>query len=262
MLLTLDVGNTNIVLGAFQGDSLLADWRIRTERDRTTDEHGMLIHELLRHREIDPKAVHGFAISNVVPTMNETLANVSRQYFGLEPFVIGPGIDFGITVRYDPPSDVGSDRLVNAVAAFAKYGGPAVVVDLGTGTTCDAVAENGDYLGGAIAPGIGIATDALFARAARLYRVDFVAPPNAVGRNTVEALQSGIVYGYAGMVDALVTRFRQEIGVNAHVIATGGLAERISRESSTIQTVDQMLTLDGLRILWKRNCRVGDSDRR
>lgn len=253
ILLTLDVGNTNIVLGAFRGEELLADWRFRTERDRTTDEHGILIHDLLVHKGIDAKDVGGFAVSTVVPTMNETLANVARQYFGIEPFVVQPGIDFGMTVRYDPPGDVGADRLVNAVAAYTKYGGPAVIVDLGTGTTFDAIAENGDYLGGAIAPGIGISTDALFARAARLYRVDFVAPPHAIGRNTVEALQSGIVYGYAGLLDALVNRFKKELGESSRVIATGGLAERICRESVTVEVIDQNLTLDGLRILWERN---------
>jgi type III pantothenate kinase len=253
LLLVLDVGNTNIVLGVFDGDRLVADWRVQTARDRTTDEHGILFLELMRLRGLTPRDVTGFALSTVVPTMNETLANVARQYFYQEPFVVGPGIDFGIAIHYNPPSDVGADRLVNAVATKAKYGGPAVAVDFGTGTTFDAIAENGDYLGGAIAPGIGIATDALFSRASRLYRVEFAAPPNAVGTNTVEALQSGIVFGYAGLVDAIVGRMKEEIGQEARVIATGGLAEVIQPHTKTVELVDQMLTLDGLRLLWERN---------
>lgn len=256
MLLALDVGNTNIGLGAFEGDHLIADWRIRTDRDRTTDEHGILFAQLLQSRGLDPRSVSGFALSNVVPTMNDTLVNVARRYFQSEPFVVGPQTDFGLTVHYRPVSDVGADRLCNAVAAKARYGGPAVVVDFGTSTNFDVIAENGDYLGGAIAPGIGISTDALFRQAARLYRVELVAPRQAVGQTTIEAMQSGIVFGFAGQVDAIVKRIRREIGEQARVIATGGLAELIHRESETIERVDQMLTLEGLRLLWERDRQI------
>lgn len=252
MLLALDVGNTSIVLAVFKGEQLVGDWRIRTERDRTSDEHGVLIYELLKQGGISPEAIHGVAISSVVPTMADALSGLSRKYFHVEPFMIGPKTDFGIKVHYNPPGDVGADRLMNAVAAHSKYGGPAIVVDFGTGTNFDVIAENGDYLGGAIAPGIGISTDALFQRAARLFRVELTAPENAVGTNTVAALQSGIMFGYAGSVDAIVKRIRAEVGENARVIATGGLAEKIQHLSETIELTDQMLTLDGLRILFSR----------
>lgn len=253
MLLTIDVGNTNIMLGVFAEERLVADGRIRTDRERTTDEHGLLFLHLLQHRGIAPEDIAGVAMTNVVPTMSDTLANVSRRYFRQEPFLVGRQTDFGIAVHYQPPGDVGADRLCNAIAAKAKYGGPAIVVDLGTGATFDVIAENGDYLGGAIAPGPGISADALFRVAARLYRVEFVAPPHAVGTTTAEAMQSGIVFGYAGLVDALVQRIRREVGAQARVIATGGYAEVFSGSSETIEVVDPMLTLEGLRLLWERN---------
>ena len=257
MLLALDVGNTNLTVGVFEGDRLTADWRIRTDRDRTTDEHGILLTNLLAHGGIDRAEITGLAISSVVPTMNDSLQRLGRRYFNADPFLVGPGTDFGIGIRYLPASDVGTDRLLNSVAAFQQYGGPAIIVDFGTGTTFDAIAENGDYLGGAIAPGIGVATDALFQRAARLYRVELAFPSRAVGTNTVEALQSGIMFGYAGLVDSVVARFRHEIGDSARVIATGGLAETMKGESKTIDVIDQLLTLTGLRILWERNEECG-----
>lgn len=253
MLLALDVGNTHIAMGVFEGDRLVANWRIRTDRDRTTDEHGILALNLLQHGGLSAGTITGFALSNVVPTMADTLAEVARRYFHQEPFVVGPQIDYGIRIHYHPPSDVGADRLCNAVAVKARYGSPAIVVDFGTATTFDAVAENGDYLGGAIVPGIGISTDALFQAAARLFRVEFAAPPHTIGTNTVEAMQAGIVFGYAGQVDALVRRIQKEIGGKARVIATGGLADLIHRESETIEHVDPLLTLEGLRLLWERN---------
>ncbi|MCW3097686.1 MAG: pantothenate kinase [Chthonomonadaceae bacterium] len=256
MLLAVDVGNTNVVLGVYQGAGaearLIGDWRIRTDRERTTDEHGMLVKDLLEHNGIALHQVHHVAISSVVPTMNETLADLSRRYFGTEPFVVTKETDTGISIHYQPASDVGADRICNAVGAFARYGGPAIVVDFGTATTFDAIAANGDYLGGAIMPGIGISMDALFRHAARLYRVELVAPPKAVGTTTNHAMQSGLVFGFAGQTDAMVDRFRKEIGENARVIATGGLAELIHKESRTIECVDQRVTLEGLRLLFER----------
>ena len=235
---------------------LIGDWRIQTDRDRTTDEYGVLALNLLRHGGLDVSAIHHVAISSVVPTMNETLNELSRRYFHAEPFVIGPNTDTGITIRYHPASDVGADRICNAVGAFAKYGGPAIVVDFGTATTFDAIAENGDYLGGAIMPGIGISMDALFRQAARLYRVALVAPPRAIGDNTVHAMQSGLVFGYAGQTDAMVARFKAELGANSRVIATGGLAELIAAESQAIEAVDQLVTLEGLRLLFERSQKI------
>lgn len=256
MLLAIDVGNTNIVLGVYRGQGkdaeLIGDWRIRTDRDRTTDEHGILVKHLLEHGNVALSDIRHVAISSVVPTMNETLADLSRRYLHAEPFFVGSNSDSGIAIHYHPPTDVGADRICNAVGAFARYGGPAIVVDFGTATTFDAIAANGDYLGGAIIPGIGISMDALFRQAARLYRVEFVAPPHAIGANTVHAMQSGLVFGYAGQTDAMVERMRRELGGTARVIATGGLAELICKESHTIELVDQMVTLEGLRMLYER----------
>jgi len=260
MLLALDVGNTNIVLAVYRrGPSelpLVDHWRIRTDRDRTTDELGMLAKELVEHSGLHLADIHHVAISSVVPTMNETLAEFSRRYLRAEPFFVSSAIDSGISIHYQPASDVGADRICNAVGAFAKYGGPAIVVDFGTATTFDAIADNGDYVGGAILPGIGISMDALFRQAARLYRVEFVAPPRAIGANTVNAMQSGLVFGFAGQTDAMVDRFRRELGESARVIATGGLAELIHSESRTIELVDQLVTLDGLRLLFERQAAV------
>ncbi len=257
MLLTIDAGNTNIGLGVYQGRgadaTLVGDWRIRTDRDRTVDEHGLLFQHLLEHKGIDLAAVHHVAISSVVPTINETLVEASLRYLGTHPFIVGPGTDTGICIHYNPVADVGADRICNAVGAYAKYGGPAIVVDFGTATTFDAIAANGDYLGGAIIPGIGISMDALFRQASRLFRVELAAPPSAIGTNTVHAMQSGFVYGFAGQADAMVQRIRAELGPETRVIATGGLAELIHHESSTIEVVDQMVTIDGLRMLFERN---------
>jgi type III pantothenate kinase len=256
MLLAIDVGNTNIVLGVYRGQGpgaeLVGDWRIRTDRERTTDEHGILIKHLLEHKGMALDEVQRVAISSVVPTMNDTLADLSRRYFGVEPFVVGAQTDTGIQIHYQPVSDVGADRICNAVGAFARYGGPCIVVDFGTATTFDAIAANGDYLGGAILPGIGISCDALFRQAARLYRVELVAPPRAIGQNTVHAMQSGLVFGFAGQTDAMVERIRQELGPGTRVVATGGLADLIAQESQTIETVDQLVTLEGLRLLFER----------
>jgi type III pantothenate kinase len=256
MLLAVDVGNTNIVLGVYQGQGteahLIGDWRIRTDRDRTTDEHGMLVMHLLQHSAIPAGQINHVAISSVVPTMNETLAELARAYFHTEPFFVGPKTQTGIAIHYQPVSDVGADRICNAVGAFAQYGGPAIVVDYGTATTFDAIGANGDYLGGAIMPGIGISMDALFRQAARLYRVELIAPPHAIGTTTVHSMQSGLVFGFAGQTDAMVERIREELGGSARVIATGGLAELIHKASRTIEVVDQLVTLEGLRLLFER----------
>lgn len=252
MLLAIDIGNTNVTVAAYDGDRLAADWRIRTDRERTADEHGLLLTHLLAHRGIELAAIDGVAISSVVPTLTDTVATAARRYMQVDPLVIGRDTDFGFAVRYSPPTDVGADRLVNAVAVRERYGCPAIVVDLGTGTTFDVIAENGDYLGGAIAPGIGIAADALFHAGSRLFRVELAAPPHAIGRNTVEALQSGIVLGYAGLVDALVRRIKREVGEHATVIATGGLATLIHEQSECIDIVDPLVTMEGLRLLWER----------
>ncbi len=256
MLLAMDVGNTNIVLAVYRRGDIntppVDHWRIRTDRDRTTDELGMLVKALVLHCGHRLGDLHHVAISSVVPTMNETLAQFSRRYVCVEPFFVNAHTDSGIAIQYQPPTDVGADRICNAVGAFAKYGGPAIVVDFGTATTLDAIADNGDYVGGAILPGIGISMDALFRQAARLYRVEFVAPPQAIGANTVNAMQSGLVFGFAGQTDAMVERFRSELGGSARVIATGGLAELIQKESRTIELVDQLVTLDGLRMIFER----------
>src|SRR6185369_10352216 len=209
----------NLVIGVYEDEKLLADWRVRTVRDRTGDELGILLSDLISFQQISIAKIDGVVISSVVPTMNDALQFMSHRYFSADPLMIDANTDFGIEIHYQPESDVGADRLVNAIAAFHRYGGPAIVVDSGTATTFDAIGENGDYLGGAIAPGIGISADALFRAASRLYRVDIVAPKTAVCQTTVEAMQSGILFGYAGLVDALVDRFRKEIGKDAKVIA-------------------------------------------
>ena len=259
MLLVIDVGNTNIVIGVYDGIGksavLVKDWRIRTDRDRTTDEHGMLIKDLLANCNLQLKDIANVAISSVVPTMNDTLEELSRKYLRCEPFFVSAKTSVGVEIRYSPPSDVGADRICNAVGAFEKYGGPAIVVDFGTATTFDCVGSNGEYLGGAILPGIGISMDALFGQAARLYRVEFTAPPQAVGTNTVHAMQSGFVFGFAGQTDAMVERLQKEMG-KTRVIATGGLADLIHKESRTIEVVDHLLTLDGLRILFERSLKA------
>ncbi len=253
MLLAIDIGNTNVVLGVFDGETLVADLRLHTDERATGDELGLTIVDLLRRRGVDPEAVDAVAVSNVVPGLARAVDELARTYFKVEPLVIGPGVRTGIRILYDDPRQVGADRIANAIAAHAKYGGPAILVDFGTGTTIDAINERGDYLGGAIAPGIHVALDALVSRAARLVRVDLVAPAAAIGRNTTTSLQSGMVFGYVGLVEGIVARMKAEIGGNPTVIATGGLGELFAGLSPVINHVDQHLTLTGLRLVYEMN---------
>ena len=253
MLLTIDIGNTNITFGLYQGDELGARWRIRTIHDRMPDEYGILLVNLFRHRNIDPAEIHGVALASVVPPLTPVFVQVCQEYLGQEPLVVDAGVRTGVRIRYDNPREVGADRVVDAAAVQKLYGTPACVVDFGTATTFDALSAEGDYLGGAIAPGIGIAAQALFERTAKLPRVELTRPPSVIGRNTPHSIQSGLLYGYVGLVEGMVARFRAELGPEMKVIATGGLAPLIAAETDVIQIVDPWLTLAGLRMIWELN---------
>jgi type III pantothenate kinase len=253
MLLAVDIGNTNITLGVFAEECLQATWRIATVHDRMPDEYGVLLTQLFRHKSVQSGDISGVAIASVVPMLTNVFRQVSRDYLAQDPLVVDAGVRTGVRIRYENPKEVGADRVVDCAAVQAKYGGPACVVDFGTATTFDAISREGDYLGGAIAPGIGIAAEALFARASKLYRVEIAAPPRAIGTNTGFAMQSGIFFGYVALVEGLVARFRRELGNDMKVIATGGLAETVARETSVIQYVDPWLTLEGLRIVYMLN---------
>ncbi len=253
MLLTIDVGNTNITMGVYQGERLHAHWRIATVHDRMPDEYGILMIQLFAHRGVRAEDITGVAMASVVPPLTHIFREASQRYLGHDPLIVDAGVKTGVRIRYENPREVGADRVVDCAAVQHKYGGPACVVDFGTATTFDAISREGDYLGGAIAPGIGIAAEALFARAAKLYRVEIAPPPKIIGTNTVLAMQSGIFYGYVALVEGMIARFRRELGDDMKVIATGGLAETVARETKAIQYVDPWLTLDGLRIIYAMN---------
>ncbi len=251
MLMVIDVGNTNTVLGIYRGKELVQSWRLKTERERTADEWGILSRTLLSLGEVSNGTVSAIVISSVVPPARPALEEMALRYFGLQPLFIEATMNLGMPVRYNPPADVGADRIVNAVAAYTAFGGPAIVVDFGTATTFDAISAKGEYLGGVIAPGIGISSEALFLRAARLPRVDIRPPAKVIGDSTVASMQSGLYWGYAGLVDGILRRMKQELE-NAYAVCTGGLAELISPACEEIDSVDRNLTLEGMRLIYER----------
>lgn len=253
MFLAIDVGNTHIMPGIFEGDKIKFYWRLATREDNTEDELGMILENLLHNSHLGLKDVDAIAISSVVPPLMYSLERMSQKYIGIDPLVVGPGIKTGLNIVTDNPREVGADRIVNAVAAYNLYGGPLIIVDFGTATTFCAVSEAGDYLGGVIAPGIGISLEALYAKAAKLPRVEIAKPERVTGKNTIAGMQSGIVFGFVAQVDGIVRRMKEELNTDPMIIATGGFAPLIARESETIKEVNTLLTLEGLRIISNMN---------
>lgn len=253
MLLAIDVGNTNVVLGVYQGKELLVSWRISTNRYQTADECGVILKNLFYQSGIDESKLDGIIISSVVPPLMLSLHEMGQKYFSIKPMIVGPGIKTGLNILMDNPREVGADRIVNAVAGIELYGGPLIIVDFGTATTFDAISERGDYLGGAIAPGISISMEALFQHAAKLPRVELVKPKKVIGRDTVTSMQAGIIYGFVGQVDGIVRRMAREFSAKPTVVATGGLCSLVAGESETVEIINPLLTLEGLRIIYERN---------
>ncbi|NLP36498.1 MAG: type III pantothenate kinase [Firmicutes bacterium] len=253
MLLAIDVGNTNIVLGVYEKNKLVISWRVSTNRLQTGDEYGVILKNLFKQAQMDTADLEGIIISSVVPPLMYALEEMAQRYFHLKPLVIGPGIKTGLNLAVDNPKEVGADRIANAVAGYELYGGPLIIVDFGTATTFDAISERGDYLGGAIAPGINISTEALFERAAKLPRVELARPKKVIGKDTITSMQAGIIYGFAGQVDGIVKRMLGEFKEQPKVVATGGLASLIAGETETISLVNPRLTLEGLRLIYEKN---------
>ena len=255
MLLALDIGNTNTTLGVFRGESLKATWRIASDPARMADEYGLTLTQLLPLQGVSPDEVDEIALCSVVPPLTPTFVDLSQSYFGVSPLVVGAGTKTGVRILYDSPRDVGADRIVDAVAALEMYGGPAIIVDIGTFTVFDAITKDGEYLGGAIAPGIAVAADALFHRASQLRRVELISPPEAIGKNTIHAIQAGLVLGFAELIKGMVARFDRELGGGSKVVATGGLAEVVEKEVGVFDAVNPDLTLIGLRLVHEMNKR-------
>lgn len=253
MLLTIDIGNTNLTLGLYEGDQLGAHWRLATDHNRMPDEYGLQFLGLLQNAGKTLKDIHGISLASVVPPLTGRIIQACKEYLKQEPLIVDTGVKTGIKVRYEDPKSVGADRICDAVAVLKFYGGPACVVDFGTATTFNAVTKDGEYLGGAITAGVNLAAEALFTHAAKLPRIDLQRPPSVIGRNTIHAMQSGLLFGYVSMVEGMVSRFRSELGSDMKVIATGGLAEVIAKETQVVNHIAPWLTLDGLRIIWELN---------
>jgi type III pantothenate kinase len=253
LLLTIDLGNTNTVLGVFDGPRLRVHWRLTTRREQTADESEVLVRNLFAGADLDPRKIRGVALASVVPPLTSVLVELCRSYLEQDPLVVEAGVATGMPILYEPPGDVGADRIVNAVAAFSAYGGPVVVVDFGTATTFDVITRRGEYQGGVICPGVGISADALFQRAARLPRVEVRRPGQVVGGTTISSIQSGLYFGYCSLVEGIIERIREELGEPVRVVATGGLAGTLARDIPSIEAVDPVLTLAGLRLIWEQN---------